>query len=105
MNNSNSHPARWRNIIIFVIAIYAISWAGMLLLDSSATGPGQLVFILSPILVTVALRSFAKDGWKDMGLGFPLPTGLALVPSQRLALHPCWRSSRNHWSDHRHYAA
>ncbi|KAA3643229.1 MAG: CPBP family intramembrane metalloprotease [Chloroflexi bacterium] len=72
MNNSNSHPARWRNIIIFVIAVYVISWVGMLLLDSSETGPGQLAFILAPILVTVALRTFAKDGWKDMGLGLRL---------------------------------
>lgn len=64
-----------RNLIIFVVCILAIPWLGVGLDLSRGADPhdqnnslGWLLFILTPLLVSLLLRAFAGDGWKDFGL-------------------------------------
>jgi membrane protease YdiL (CAAX protease family) len=63
-----------RNLIIFVICIIALPWLGYGLDISRGADPhdqnnslGWLLFILTPLLVSLLLRAFAGDGWKDAG--------------------------------------
>jgi membrane protease YdiL (CAAX protease family) len=67
---NKTHPARWRNIAIFTILVLGIgTFAGVS--SQALDGLGGLLFILSPLLVTLGLRSFS-DGWSDVGLALKL---------------------------------
>ncbi len=61
-----------RNLIIFVGLMVSIGWlaAGLeaLMDDPSAEGMGMGLWIVSPLVVSVLLRIFAGDGWRDLGL-------------------------------------
>lgn len=64
-----------RNLIIFAICILTIPWLGYGLDVSRGADPhdqqnslGWLFFIVTPLLVSLLLRAFAGDGWKDFGL-------------------------------------
>jgi len=70
------HPSRKRtirNLVIFCAAIVALGWlaAGI---DASMDAaspeekPGQLLWIVAPVAVSLLLRAFAGDGWKDLGI-------------------------------------
>lgn len=61
-----------RNLIIFVGLMVSIGWltAGLesLMDDPSAEGIGMGLWIISPLVVSILLRIFAGDGWRDLGL-------------------------------------
>ena len=61
-----------RNLIIFVSLIVAIGWlaAGLeaLMDDPSAEGMGMGLWIISPLAISILLRIFAGDGWRDLGI-------------------------------------
>jgi membrane protease YdiL (CAAX protease family) len=62
-----------RNLVIFTVLVYALGWIG-LWLDSQAgsasseEGPGILIWLVAPLVISLLLRIFAGDGWKDFGL-------------------------------------
>ncbi len=61
-----------RNTFIFVIAVVLSGWIGVLV-DKIIGGPtqretlGMTVWLVLPLITTLLLRIFAKDGWKDAG--------------------------------------
>jgi hypothetical protein len=66
--NQPLHPARTRNVILFVIAAASADWIGIAanrLLGT--TGPiqnlGLLIFLVLPGLTGLLLRAFVGDGW------------------------------------------
>jgi membrane protease YdiL (CAAX protease family) len=74
MNILDSKKRTVRNLVIFVIGIIALPWLGYGLDVSRGADPhdqnnslGWLLFILTPLLVSLLLRAFAGDGWKDAG--------------------------------------
>lgn len=70
-----------RNVLIFSIFVLLCGWIGVLVdmltnqahyqnvgtLAGQGT-PGMAIFIASPLLMVIILRTFAGDGWKDAGL-------------------------------------
>lgn len=88
-----------RNLGIFILLILASGWLGrgldVLMGNPSAESLGMLVWIVMPLVVSLLLRAFAGDGWKDFGirpnfkgnwvwyvvtiLAFPVLTGLVLI--------------------------
>lgn len=64
-----------RNTSIFVIAVVLSGWIGVLV-DKIIGGPtqrdtiGMIVWLVLPLITTIFLRIFAKDGWKDAGFKF-----------------------------------
>lgn len=65
-------PASWRNVSIYAVGVMVLSVLGALALagaEDRATSPGALLFVLSPFLMAVALRTVGRDGWADAGLG------------------------------------
>lgn len=65
-------PASWRNVTIYAVGVMVLSVLGALALagaEDKSTSPGALLFVLSPILMAVALRTLGRDGWADAGLG------------------------------------
>lgn len=61
-----------RNLTIFIIAVLAIGWIGrgldVLTGKPSQEGLGILVWLIAPLGVSLLLRAFAGDGWKDFGI-------------------------------------
>jgi hypothetical protein len=61
-----------RNLAIFVILILASGWIGhgidVLMGNTGMETPGLAVWLLIPLPVSLLLRAFAGDGWKDFGL-------------------------------------
>lgn len=61
-----------RNLGIFVILVLASGWLGRgldaLMGNPSAESLGMLVWIVMPLVVSLLLRTFAGDGWKDFGI-------------------------------------
>jgi membrane protease YdiL (CAAX protease family) len=73
MNIQNqSNRATIRNLAIFIIVVLAIGWIGRgldVLMDNPASeGLGILLWIIAPLGVSLLLRIFAGDGWKDFGI-------------------------------------
>lgn len=63
---ADDRPANWRNIAIFTLLVLgAGNVAGLNYF--ALQGFGGLIFILSPLLVTLGLRFFGGDGWGDAG--------------------------------------
>lgn len=56
-----------RNIVAYIIGVLFLATIGGVI-TASGNEIGGLVFIISPILMMVLLRSFGGDGWKDAGL-------------------------------------
>jgi hypothetical protein len=99
--NIQTHPngTTIRNLGIFILLILASGWLGrgldVLMGNPSAESLGMLLWLITPLVVTLLLRSFAGDGWKDFGirpnfkgnwvwyvvtiLAFPVLTGLVLI--------------------------
>ncbi|MGB7301823.1 MAG: hypothetical protein WBD34_21085 [Burkholderiaceae bacterium] len=60
--------ARRRNILVFVVGVlFLANLFGFYFHATDALG--GLGFIVSPILLALALRAFAGDGWADAGFG------------------------------------
>jgi membrane protease YdiL (CAAX protease family) len=61
-----------RHIIIFSLIALSCGWIGRLVdlkAGSDDNGSlGQLIWIVSPLLTMIILRSFRGDGWKDFGI-------------------------------------
>ena len=88
-----------RYLGIFILLILASGWLGrgldVLMGNPSAESLGMLVWIVTPLVVSLLLRAFAGDGWKDFGikpnfkrnwlwyivtiLVFPVSTALVLI--------------------------
>lgn len=69
MNTQDNRTVR--NLVIFSVLVVASGWVGAWvesLLDSSAKGIGQLIWIITPLVVSFLLRAFAGDGWSDLGI-------------------------------------
>ncbi|WEK54571.1 MAG: CPBP family glutamic-type intramembrane protease [Candidatus Cohnella colombiensis] len=60
------------NIIVFSLIVLSCGWIGRLVdlkATTDASGSlGQLIWIVSPLLAMVILRTFRGDGWKDLGI-------------------------------------
>jgi membrane protease YdiL (CAAX protease family) len=59
--------------MIFTISIILLPWVGWFLDQGRGTtnqqeSLGWLLFIVSPVLASILLRIFGRDGWKDAGL-------------------------------------
>jgi membrane protease YdiL (CAAX protease family) len=71
--NTQSRQHSVRNLVIFVVLVYGLGWIGRWL-DSlagsapSEQGPGILIWLVAPLGVSLVLRAFAGDGWRDFGL-------------------------------------
>jgi membrane protease YdiL (CAAX protease family) len=61
-----------RNLVIFTTIVLAIGWIGrgldLLMGDPASEGLGILLWIASPLVLSLLLRAFAGDGWKDFGI-------------------------------------
>lgn len=62
-----------RNINIFIFVVLASGWLGLLIdkfiepqTDRESLGMG--IWLVLPLLATILLRFFARDGWRDIGL-------------------------------------
>ncbi len=62
----------YRNLLIFTVVTLGSGWIAMWLNVKSTGQPSQgmgiLLWLLAPLLVSIILRLFAGDGWKDMGI-------------------------------------
>ncbi len=71
-----AHKNTLRNVLIFTAVVALIGWIGAwtdsLLPGQGAHGEpdtlGAAIWLASPLLTVVLLRTFGGDGWKDMGL-------------------------------------
>jgi membrane protease YdiL (CAAX protease family) len=61
-----------RNLIIFTVAMIVVGWLGWLLGylggNADSRGLGSLIWLASPLVISLLLRAFAGDGWKDIGI-------------------------------------
>jgi hypothetical protein len=61
-----------RNLTIFTILVLASGWIGWgldrLMGNPSVDSLGMLVWIITPLIVSLLLRTFGGDGWKDFGI-------------------------------------
>jgi len=73
MNIQNqSRRTTVRNLAIFIIVVLAIGWIGHeldILMGNQATESlGMLLWLVTPLGISLLLRAFAGDGWKDFGI-------------------------------------
>jgi len=89
-----------RNLLIFTIIALGIGWVGVMVdgilpEQEEEETLGMAIWLISPLIVVIVLRSFFGDGWKDAGLKpnfkgnfnwyviafliFPLVTGFTLL--------------------------
>lgn len=61
-----------RNLAIFIIVVLAIGWIGrgldILMGNPASESFGMLLWLITPIVISLLLRAFAGDGWKDFGI-------------------------------------
>lgn len=61
-----------RNLTIFTILVIASGWIGrgldILMGNPSKDSLGMLLWLIIPLVVSLLLRAFAGDGWKDIGI-------------------------------------
>jgi hypothetical protein len=107
MNIQNqSNRTTIRNLVIFTIIVLAIGWIGrgldVMMGSPSTEGLGILLWLITPLVVSLLLRAFAGDGWKDFGikpkfkgnlgwylvalLVYPVLTALVLVTGRGVGL-------------------
>jgi membrane protease YdiL (CAAX protease family) len=60
-----------RNLLIFSLVVLVCGWIGRIVdlkVEADATGSlGQLIWLVSPLLAMIVLRSFMGNGWRDFG--------------------------------------
>jgi hypothetical protein len=72
--NKQNHKNRKtiRNLAIFIIVVLTIGWIGrgidILMNSPSSEGFGILLWLVTPLGISLLLRVFAGDGWKDFGI-------------------------------------
>jgi membrane protease YdiL (CAAX protease family) len=71
--NAQDSKRSIRNLVIFVLLVNAVGWLGRWVdslagSTSSQEGPGILIWLIAPLGVSLLLRVFAGDGWKDLGI-------------------------------------
>ena len=87
----HSQRATIGNILIFSVVAISAGWIGwgvdLLVGASHNQGPGQLLWIVMPLLTGLLLRTFTGDGWQDAGFRVALqhhaiwyPFSLVLFP-------------------------
>ena len=107
MNIQNqSNRTTIRNLVIFTTIVLGIGWIGrgldVMMGNPSTEGLGILLWLITPLVVSLLLRAFAGDGWKDFGikpnfkgnlvwylvalLVYPVLTALVLVAGRGLGL-------------------
>ena len=96
--------ASTRNVLIFTILVLALGWVGRWI-DSvigaaPGVGPGMIIWIASPLVVSFLLRAFAGDGWSDLGVKVALKgearwyvVSLLIYPAAAVVI-----LGINHWS-------
>ena len=81
-------------VLVYAVGVLVLSVLGALVMAASedpATSAGALLFVLSPLLLAVGLRTFGRQGWSDAGLRLGRERGwylLALLLFPRLFLAP-----------------
>jgi len=95
-----------RNLAIFTVIVLVIGWVGrgldILMGNTSTDSLGKLLWLVTPLGVSLLLRAFAGDGWQDFGikpnfrgnaawyaitlLVFPVLTALVLIIGGGLGL-------------------
>ena len=73
MNIQNqSNRTTIRNLAIFIIVVLAIGWIGrgldILMGNPASESLGMLMWLITPIGISLLLRAFAGDGWNDFGI-------------------------------------
>ncbi|UCC89498.1 MAG: CPBP family intramembrane metalloprotease [Anaerolineales bacterium] len=73
MNIQNrSNRTTIRNLAIFIVVVLAIGWVGrgldVMMGSPSPEGLGILLWLITPLAISLLLRAFAGDGWKDFGI-------------------------------------
>lgn len=66
-----ARPASWRGVGVYAVGVLALSVLGGLAIasdDAGGAGLGALLFVLSPTLMAVGLRTIGREGWADAGL-------------------------------------
>jgi membrane protease YdiL (CAAX protease family) len=73
-SSTNSKTRTVRHLFVFVVGVVALPWLGWGLDVGRGADPhnqqnslGWLLFILSPLLVSLLLRAVGGDGWRDVG--------------------------------------
>jgi membrane protease YdiL (CAAX protease family) len=74
--NTQTEKLTKRNIAIFTLAVLGLAILAWIVepftvppdAEPCTAGLGQLLWIVSPVLVMVLLRSFGGDGWSDFGM-------------------------------------
>ncbi|GEK21799.1 CPBP family intramembrane glutamic endopeptidase [Cellulomonas xylanilytica] len=64
-------PASRRGVLVYAVGVLVLSVLGGLVMASSPdpeTSAGALLFVMSPILLAVGLRTIGREGWADAGL-------------------------------------
>ncbi|QGQ99328.1 CPBP family intramembrane metalloprotease [Paenibacillus psychroresistens] len=71
-----------RNVIIFSLVALSCGWIGRLIdlqVGTDENGSvGQLIWLVSPFLSIVIIRSWMGDGWKDFGIHFRMKGNILL---------------------------
>src|SRR6185295_9089029 len=74
-SSTNSKAHTIRNLITFVAGVVALPWLGWGLDMGRGADPhnqqnslGWLLFIISPMVMSLLLRAVGGAGWKDLGL-------------------------------------
>ena len=71
-----------RNVTIFSIAALTCGWIGLwidsLLGQSGDQTLGMLIWLGTPLTVSLLLRAFAGDGWRDLGLRLNLRSNVSM---------------------------
>ncbi len=82
-----------RNLAIFAFAVLSAGWIGsgldILTGGSHAQGIGQLLWIVTPLMTMVLLRTFAGDGWEDFGFRPGLKRGAVWYAFSLLVFPAC----------------
>lgn len=64
-------PVTRRGVTVYAVGVLVLSTLGGLVMASSPdpeTSAGALLFIMSPFLLAVGLRTIGREGWADAGL-------------------------------------
>ncbi|KQR17400.1 CPBP family intramembrane glutamic endopeptidase [Cellulomonas sp. Leaf334] len=64
-------PATRQAVLVYAVGVLVLSTLGGLVMASSPdpeTSAGALLFIMSPFLLAVGLRTIGREGWADAGL-------------------------------------
>jgi membrane protease YdiL (CAAX protease family) len=74
-----------RNVTIFSVAALLCGWAGVWVDGATGAngaapdqGLGMLIWLGTPLIVSLLLRGFAGDGWQDLGLPLHLRGNLSM---------------------------